>query len=434
MNISEYVVKKYKKFDYIAANHIISKSNQIRFANSDISISKEWNQNFLSIFLSKDGKTISTAVDNPTKEKINRVLKKSIKLMKFLKKNENFYKLARGPFKYRKSKPDKKILNGEFDDLDIIEASINSALENGGKKCAGTLLKSSTKENLCTSEKVECSSESTNISLSLRALAEKEGSGHDVACSSKTSGIHPEDVGKHAGEIAKLSKNPVEGKKGKYNIFFDPVAFSDLLSNIGEASSASSVEAGLSFLANKIGKKIASKKVSIYDDGRNGFSSRIFDAEGVPVKKTCIIKEGMLKTYLHNTSTAKRFKTKTTGNAGIIYPTPWSVVLQPGRKSKEKIISSIDSGVYVTNIWYTRFQNYFTGDFSTIPRDGIFLIKNGEIVKSLKNIRISDNMINILKNITQISNHAKNVYTWETSTPVFTPYVLTKDITVTKPV
>ena len=154
----------------------------------------------------------------------------------------------------------------------------------------------------------------------------------------------------------------------------------------------------------------------------------------MPIKKTCIIKEGMLKTYLHNTSTAKRFKTKTTGNAGIIYPTPWSVVLQPGRKSKEKIISSIDSGVYVTNIWYTRFQNYFTGDFSTIPRDGIFLIKNGEIVKSLKNIRISDNMINILKNITQISNHAKNVYTWETSTPVFTPYVLTKDITVTKPV
>lgn len=434
MNHAEYVVRKYKNFDYIAANYIISESNQIRFANSDISISKKWRQNFLSIFLSKNGKTISTSVDNPTKGKIDKVLKKSIKLMKFLKKNENFYKLASGPFKYRKSNPDKKILSNEFDELDIIEASVNSALENGGNKCAGTFLTSMTKENLYTSEKVEHSSVSTSVGLSIRALAEKEGSGHDVACSSRIDDIHPEKLGKHAGEIAKLSRNPVEGKGGKYTIFFDPVAFSDLLSNIGEASSASSVEAGLSFLANKIGKRIASKKVSIFDDGRYGFSSRVFDEEGVPIKKTYVIKDGVLKTYLHNTSTAKRFNTKTTGNAGIIYPTPWSIILQPGGKSKEKILSSIDNGIYVTNAWYTRYQNYYTGDFSTIPRDGILLIKNGEITKPIKNIRISDNMINILKNISQISNHIKNLYTWETSIPVFSPYVLVRGVTVTKPV
>ncbi|MCD6399125.1 MAG: TldD/PmbA family protein [Candidatus Aenigmarchaeota archaeon] len=434
MNFAKYVIKNNKNFDYVAANHIISKSNQTRFSNNDISISKEWNQNFLSLFVSKDGKTLSTTIDNPTKEKIKKVLKKSIKLMNFLKKNENFYELPRGPFKYKKSKPDKRIINDEFDRLDIIEASINSALENGGKKCAGTFLTSITKETLCTSEKVECSSETTGVSLSLRALAEKNGSGHDVICSSKIKDIQPEDIGKHAGEIAKLSKTPVEGKKGRYDILFDPVAFSDLLSNIGEASSASSVESGLSFLANKIGKRVASKNVNIYDDGRIGFSSRTFDSEGTPIKKTNIIKNGILKTYLHNTSTARRFKTKTTGNAGIIYPTPWSITLQPGKRSKEKILSSMDMGIYVTNIWYTRFQNYYTGDFSTIPRDGIFLIKNGKIVKSLKNIRISDNMINILKNISLISNHAKNLYTWETSMPIFSPYVLVRDVMITKPV
>jgi PmbA protein len=74
-----------------------------------------------------------------------------------------------------------------------------------------------------------------------------------------------------------------------------------------------------------------------------------------------------------------------------------------------------------------------TGDFSTIPRDGIFLIKNGKIYKSLKDLRIRDSMLNILKNIRAIANDTKQIYSWEIGTPVFTPHVLVKDVGVTMP-
>ncbi|MBA4320982.1 MAG: TldD/PmbA family protein, partial [Flavobacterium sp.] len=71
----------------------------------------------------------------------------------------------------------------------------------------------------------------------------------------------------------------------------------------------------------------------------------------------------------------------------------------------------------------------------TIPRDGIFLIKNGEIVKSLKGLRISDNLQRILLNIVDISNKPEWIYWWglETQIPVFTPYVLVKNVKITLP-
>lgn len=117
----------------------------------------------------------------------------------------------------------------------------------------------------------------------------------------------------------------------------------------------------------------------------------------------------------------------------MIAPEPTNIILKPGKFSKESLFKYVKNGLYITNIWYTRFQNYLTGDFSTIPRDGIFLIKNGEIVKSLKGIRISDNLQRILLNIIRISNKPEWIQGWENETPAFIPYVLVKDVNVTLP-
>ena len=88
----------------------------------------------------------------------------------------------------------------------------------------------------------------------------------------------------------------------------------------------------------------------------------------------------------------------------------------------------------VTNVWYTRFQNYATGDFSTIPRDGLFLVENGKVSGAVKELRISDNLLNILKNAVAIGNKPEQVFGWEVEMPVITPAVLVKDIHFTKSV
>ena len=160
--------------------------------------------------------------------------------------------------------------------------------------------------------------------------------------------------------------------------------------------------------------------------------NRVFDDEGVPTKENVIVDKGMLKTYLHNTSTGKLFKAKTSGNAGLVTPTPWNVEMDAGNMSRGEVFGEIKKGLYLTNAWYTRFQNYAKGDFSTIPRDGIFLLKNGEVKRSLKDIRVSDNVLGLLGRIAEVSKERQHVQWWIEVESCLSPYVLVKDVHITK--
>lgn len=101
-------------------------------------------------------------------------------------------------------------------------------------------------------------------------------------------------------------------------------------------------------------------------------------------------------------------------------PHAWNIVLEPGDYSKEELFSEVKKGIYITNVWYTRFQNYVAGDFSTIPRDGIFLVENGEL-KPIRNIRVSDNLQRILESVIALGKELHHIHWWEVNTPVSTP-------------
>jgi PmbA protein len=97
------------------------------------------------------------------------------------------------------------------------------------------------------------------------------------------------------------------------------------------------------------------------------------------------------------------------------------------------LIADTKRGLYINNTWYTRFQNYSTGEFSTIPRDAILKVENGEIVGAVKNIRISDNMMNFWKNIDALSRETQEIYWWEEAAPPSTlPTVRARQMTITR--
>lgn len=194
-----------------------------------------------------------------------------------------------------------------------------------------------------------------------------------------------------------------------------------------------SVEAGFSFLAGKLGKAVASEAVTFIDDATlaEGYSSTPFDAEGTTTRPTTILRNGVLETYLHNHSTAKRHNTKSTGNAGLVSPEAWNLVLKPGKAKEEELIAEVKRGLLVTNIWYTRFQNYITGDFSTIPRDGLFLVEDGEVKGAVAGLRVTDNMQRFLEGMRLVGKTAQNVKSWEADTPVLAPPALVEKVRFT---
>jgi len=413
------------------ADVIGNRSYQIRFAQNQVVISNQWRETSASVFLVYNKRVIASEIKDLTK--LDAAVENLVKIAKASRENPDYAGLAEGPFKYDRLTVDKRIVD-LMDGSDFVEAAIHGATAEGAKECAGSFWKYDEEHSLRTSNGVKGYDHRASLYLSIRALMSLESSGHGVACATRMSQFDPEKAGHKAGKIAALAKDPVGGEAGTYDIVFDPLILGSLIDQVGGRSSAYIVMAGLSPFAKKIGKRVASKIVTITDDGSaDSMGRQRFDAEGVPTKKKFIVRNGVLKTYLHNTSTAKKFKAKTTANAGLIAPWPHALSCKPGNWTRDEIFEECRDGLWLTNTWYTRYQSYVTGDFSTIPRDGIFRIKDGEIVGVWKDIRLTDNLLHVWKSIVGLSKTVDQVNWWgEVSVPTFAPYALARKIRITR--
>ncbi|MBA3044769.1 MAG: TldD/PmbA family protein [Euryarchaeota archaeon] len=407
-------------------------TRQIRFANNSITASKSWMSNDIGIYLVRDKRILATEVSDPAL--LDKTLDDIIKRTSMMPQNPEYGGIAKGPHKYRKNVVDMSIAGMVEELYDHVDAAITAAQSAGASRVAGVLYSSASKVHMATSGGNHGNYASSSVEISVRAMTAQDSSGHMVQSATGPKRLKPGKIGQTAGELATDSINPEIGREGKFDVVFSPMIFSNILDSVGSSCSAGAVDAGLSFLKDMIGKPVASEHVTVFDDGTNPESvgSMPFDEEGVPTRRNLLIEKGILKGYLHNTSTAKRYNTVSTGNAGMVFPQPWTVCLEPGQDSREGLISKVDNGYYMTNTWYTRFQNYQTGDFSTIPRDAIFLIKNGKLDGPVKDIRISENMVNIMKNIKAVGNDPMQVHWWEVETPVFSPHVLVENVNITK--
>ena len=118
----------------------------------------------------------------------------------------------------------------------------------------------------------------------------------------------PEEVGQIAAERTLRRLGARKVKTAKVPIVFDPQMARSLVDHIFEAVNGDAIYRGASFLAGKLGEKIAGENVTVIDDGtiRGGFGTSPFDGEGVPTRRTVVIENGVLKSYLLNTYTAKK--------------------------------------------------------------------------------------------------------------------------------
>jgi len=432
---TEGIVKKARNLgaDEIIAKTTVGKYRQVRFSNNQVDITVAWNDYVTDIALAWKKRLVVTQIHEFTEA--DESLKQLLKLAKTSEESLTFSGFAKGNFCYAKSKADREIENLEDPTEYVFEAVEAAEKEIGPKIDSGGILFTKFEDvYLASSEGPTGIDSRSAIEFSIRAFSEREASGHGVECSSRLKDFKPSRAGTKAGEIAKLARNPTIGEEGAYDVIFDPLIFGSIIGIWANMVSAYSIMTQMSVFIDKIGKKVAPEIVTLKDNpAPYSMSNRVFDDEGVPTRENVFINHGTLKTYLHNTSTAKIFKTETTGNAGLIAPGSWNVEMEPGDFHKEELFKEMKKGLYLTNTWYTRYQNYAKGDFSTIPRDGIFLVERGEIRKSLKDLRISDNARAMLENITGISKERQHVHWWgEADPPSLSPYVLMKDVHLTK--
>ena len=153
----------------------------------------------------------------------------------------------------------------------------------------------------------------------------------------------PEEVGKIAAQRTLRRLGGRKVKTAQVPVVLDPMVATSILGHIFEGINGDSVYRGASFLAGKLGEKIAGDHVTVIDDGTmvGGFGTSPFDGEGIPTRRTVVIEKGVLKSYLLNTYTAKKLGLQTTGNAsrglaGTPGIGPGNYFLEPGKKTAER--------------------------------------------------------------------------------------------------
>lgn len=431
-NLAERIVKRGQKAGAqdVVANVHSNRSYQIRFSQNQPVINNRWRETSAFVALVVDKRVVGTTIEDLSKAE--ETVDDLVALARRSQENPLYGGLAEGPFDYGPEAADKGVLGLE-DGGQYVEAAVNAALEEGAVDTSGSFWKYDYEHFLHTSNGAEGHDRRASAYLSLRAFANPEASGHGVACASRLRDFDPEAAGRKAGQIAALVKKPVAGKAGTYDIVFDPLILASLAYELGSKASAFSVLAGLSPLKDKVGERVASEAVTLVDDGSlPSMGRKRFDEEGVPTRRNAVVEQGVLRTYLHNTSTAKLFESSTTGNAGLVNPEPHCLLLEPGDYSREELFAEVKDGLWLTNTWYTRYQSYVTGDFSTIPRDGIFHLRDGEVVEAWKDVRLTDNLLHLWQQVEGVGKAAEQIRWWyEVPGPVFAPYVLAREIGIT---
>lgn len=220
-------------------------------------------------------------------------------------------------------------------------------------------------------------------------------------------------------------------KTGKYFVCFDRDAFASLMGTFWSIFSAKNVQEGKSRFKNMINTVIASQSLNLYDDSRdpNGINSEAFDSEGFPTKKTAIIENGILKSFLHNSVTAHKDKCSSTGNASRGYKSSLDIAfhnlkIEASSTSRNELFNINNTIVEIVSLAGLHSgTNPISGDFS-LSCEG-FLHQNGNKSISLKPFTVSGNFYDLLKNIIAFGDDFKY-----NLSSIGTPSILIKDLNI----
>jgi PmbA protein len=221
--------------------------------------------------------------------------------------------------------------------------------------------------------------------------------------------LPPEEIAEKAARSAYEMLDPTMVRTQRAPVIFDPDVAGSLLGGILGAIDGERVLQGASFLADKVGEKIASDLLTIIDDGTRprGLASSPFDGEGVPTQRRTIIDRGVLQGFMYNTMVASRAGVDSTGNAsrggysslpGI---GPHAFYVENGETDPQEILRSTRNGLYLKGV--TGYGiNPVSGGFSGGAQG--FWIENGRLAFPVMGLTIAASADQMLKGIDLLGN------------------------------
>ncbi len=266
---------------------------------------------------------------------------------------------------------------------------------------------------IVSTEGVEAAYARTDCWCAVVALAEEAGetqTGHSFRIGRELQELAWEEVAAEAaGRAARLlgARKPATAR---VPVVLDPFAGAAFLGVLATALSAEQVQKGRSPLAGLVGQEVASGALSVVDDGRllAGPSAAPVDDEGVPTGRTELVAGGVLRIFLHNTVTARRGGTASTGNArrGGYRSTPGvgatNLFVEPGAAGPEELLARAEGGVLIQEVSGVHSgANPVTGQFS-VGAVGLRIGPGGALAEPLREMTVASALPEMLKAVVAV--------------------------------
>lgn len=190
-------------------------------------------------------------------------------------------------------------------------------------------------------------------------------------------------------------------------VVLDPYVTAQFLRVLSGSFSGENVQKGRSFFADRLGDTVANPLITLIDDPTNplAYSATDIDGEGLAARRNVLIENGVLKMFLHSSYSARRGKTKSTGNAVRSGGTPGvsclAMQLVPGTKSQQELVADVDDGVLIQMVQGLHSGvNPISGDFST-GASGL-LISNGQVGAPVREFTIASTLQKMLLDVVAV--------------------------------
>ena len=357
----------------------------------------------------KQGFAFTSNLDNLT-----QTAQKAIENTKLTKVDEN-YAFA----EVEKVSEVKEVYDNKFNDLSLDEAveflktTIETASDRGCEVTGSGFSASEGRSLIVNSNGVSIEDEGTGFGLGLSVTIQKDGE-IATAYNSQSSRFFDIDGEKLANEVCDLAKSSLNTKPietNDYDVVLDYYAAVGLLQTYISAFNGENVLRGRSILKDKLGSEIANPTLSIIDNPLldKGMYTSKCDGEGSVSRKTSLIKDGVLNSFIYDIYNANKVGEKTTSNGlrGSYFTTP---MIAPTNLEFEfgemRDLSEIKNGVLTTSVLGAHTANPISGDFS-VEASNAFKIENGELTDPINKAMISGNIFEIMKNVEGLNSEIK---------------------------
>ena len=210
-------------------------------------------------------------------------------------------------------------------------------------------------------------------------------------------------AGAKAAERATRLLGAVKPASKRTTVVLDPMVTAQFLGIIGSTLNGESVVKGRSLFANRLRETVASPLITLVDDPTDAraYTAAEFDSEGLAARRNVLIDGGALQMFVHNSYSARRAGTKSTGNAVGAGVGCLALQLVPGSKDQSELIAGIDEGVLIYSVQGLHSGvNTISGDFST-GASGV-MIRNGRLAEPVREFTIASTLQKMLQDVVAV--------------------------------